>query len=130
MSAISYAIPVGSERQYFDQITSGRFVIQQCEDCKKFFFPPREFCTHCDSQQTHWVEPSGLGTVYSHTTVSRKREHGGDYNIVLIDLDEGPRLMSTVIGTGSRQVHIGMRVQAFVEVSETQARVVFEEAKE
>src|SRR5690606_41236517 len=54
------------------------------------------FCVHCDADALEWRTPAGLATVYSHTTVARKAEQGGDYNIVLVDLEEGPRLMATV----------------------------------
>jgi DUF35 OB-fold domain, acyl-CoA-associated len=62
----------------------------------------------------NWIEPSGQGTVYSTTVVRRKPEAGGDYNVALIDLAEGVRLMSRVDDVAPDQVRIGMPVRAQV----------------
>ena len=59
-----------------------------------------------------WVKASGSGTVYSTTVVRRKPEAGGDYNVALIDLAEGPRMMSRVVGVEPTAVKIGMKVRA------------------
>jgi len=60
------------------------------------------------------------------TTVRRKAADGGDYNVSLIDLDEGPRLMSRVEQLQPDAIHIGLRVRARVVVTEGQGRVVFD----
>jgi uncharacterized OB-fold protein len=74
-----------------------------------------------------WAAPSGLGTVYS-TTVVRKKE--GDYNVCLVDLDEGPRMMSRVIGVDPGAVRIGHRVRAQVLRTGEDALLVFAPAGE
>ena len=55
---------------------------------------------------------SGSGTVHSATTVRNKPEDGGDYNVSLIDLAEGPRMMGRVVGVDPQAVRIGMTVSA------------------
>ena len=72
------------------------------------------------------VTPSGQGTVYAVTTVRRKPAEGGDYNVSLIDLDEGPRLMSRVDNLAPDAVKIGQRVKARVVVTEGRGLVVFD----
>ena len=69
--------------------------------------------------------------VYSTTTVRRKPEAGGDYDVSLIDLDEGVRMMSRVEGVPPAEVKIGMRVRAKVVDNKGAGLVVFaaEEAK-
>ncbi len=71
-------------------------------------------CPHCGGDRLDWVAPSGRGTVYSTTVVRRKPADGGDYNICLVDLAEGPRMMSRVSGLAPEQVKIGMPVSARV----------------
>src|SRR3546814_18929071 len=71
-------------------------------------------CPHCGSGQLDWITPSGKGTVYSTTVVRRKPEHGGAYNVALVDLEEGVRMMSRVDGIAPDAVAIGMAVQASV----------------
>lgn len=78
-------------------------------------------------EDLEWAKPSGLGTVYSTTSV-RKRPPEPALNVALIDLDEGPRMMSRVEGIDSQDVRIGMRVQARIvagDSEETPHLVVF-----
>ena len=106
----------GPEQQYFAALGTGQFNIQKCLACAGHVFYPRVVCPRCGSNRLEWVAPSGRGIVYSATTVRRKPEAGGDYNVSLIDLEEGPRLMSRVDGIAPAQVAIGMRVEAKVIV--------------
>jgi len=103
--------------QHQAALSEGRFLIQKCGGCNQHIYFPREVCPHCGSDDLALVAPSGLGTVYSVTTVRRKPDAGGDYNVCLIDLDEGVRLMSRVETSPVDAVQVGQRVQA---------RVVFE----
>jgi hypothetical protein len=75
-----------------------------------------------------WVEASGAGTVYATTVTRRRPEHGGDYNVALIDLAEGPRMMSRVVGIDPREVTIGMKVKAKVDDLNGAPAVLFEPA--
>lgn len=104
--------PSGPEKQYLDKLAAGRFEIQKCAACAKHVFYPRVLCPHCGSGPLGWVTPSGRGTVYSTTVVRRKSADGGDYNVCLVDLAEGPRMMSRVAGLAPEQVKIGMPVSA------------------
>ena len=60
-----------------------------------------------------WVEASGLGTVYS-TSAIRKRPPAPALNVALVDLDEGPRMMTRIEGIDALDVRIGMRVKAAI----------------
>ncbi len=93
-------------------LADGRFMLQQCDECKKHVFYPRVLCPHCGSPKLSWQPASGQGTVYSTTVVRRKPEQGGDYNVALVDLHEGPRMMSRVDGISPHEVAIGMAVRA------------------
>ncbi len=115
----------GAEKQYQDLLKQGKFQIQQCQNCNKHVFYPRMICPHCGSDQLSWVEPTGQGTVYSTTVVRRKPEDGGNYNVALIDLEEGVRMMSRVEKVAAEDVYIGQKVQAHVNQDGEQAIVVF-----
>ncbi|MBI5909533.1 MAG: Zn-ribbon domain-containing OB-fold protein [Betaproteobacteria bacterium] len=123
--------PVGAEARYQIQLNEGRFLIQRCNECDKYVFYPRVVCPHCGGASLAWVEPKGTGAVYSTTTVRRKAEAGGDYDVSLIELDEGVRMMSRVEGVAPAEVKIGMRVRAKVVDDKGAGLVVFtaEEAK-
>ncbi|MBL7249928.1 OB-fold domain-containing protein [Alcanivorax marinus] len=123
-NAINPAGPAA--RVYAETLAAGRFRIQRCQDCDSAIFYPRELCPACGSGDLHWFAPSGRGTVYATTTVRRKEEAGGDYNVALIDLEEGPRLMSRVDGLSPDAVCIGQPVRARVAVEEDQGVLLFD----
>ena len=104
----------GPESSYQDYLAKGEFRIQRCDGCSRHVFYPRLLCPHCGSSRLEWVVPSGAGTVYSTTVMRRRPEAGGDYNVSLVDLEEGPRLMSRVEGLPPVEIGIGMRVKARV----------------
>ncbi|MGE8687660.1 MAG: Zn-ribbon domain-containing OB-fold protein [Achromobacter sp.] len=111
-----------AERHYFEQLAQGRFVIPQCQACARHHFYPRVVCPHCGSDALRWVEPSGRGEVYSTTVV---RSKGGDYTVCLVDLDEGPRLMSRVVDMPVDDVAIGLRVRARIDEVDGAPLLVF-----
>jgi uncharacterized OB-fold protein len=121
---------LSAQRSYQDALDCGRFQIQRCGTCGHHNFPPRELCPGCGSPDLKCLQPSGDGSVYAVTTVRRKPEAGGDYNVSLIDLDEGVRMMSRVEGLAPPDVHIGMRVRARVLQQAGRGLVVFDPLKE
>ena len=104
----------GPEQTYKDKLAQGRFELQKCGACGKHVFYPRVLCPHCGADKLGWIAAKGAGTVYSTTVVRRKPEAGGDYNVALVDLAEGPRMMSRVVGLEPTAVKIGMKVKARV----------------
>jgi uncharacterized OB-fold protein len=116
----------GPQEQYFAALAEGRFQIQHCTACGRHQFFPRTLCMHCGATDLAWTDPVGTGTVYSFSIVRRKPEAGGDYNVALIDLDEGVRLMSRVDGVALDRLRIGMPVKARVLRDAAQPLVVFD----
>jgi uncharacterized OB-fold protein len=118
--------PTGIQAQHQQALDEGRFLIQQCGACSRHVYFPRELCPHCGALAPVWVAPAGSGTVAAVTTVRRKAELGGDYNVCLVDLDEGVRLMSRVEGMASTAVQVGLRVRARVAQQAGHGLVVFD----
>jgi len=115
----------GPVQMYQDAVTQGKFLIQQCKACGKHVFYPRVMCPHCGASELKWVEPTGHGVVYSTTVVRQRPDKGGDYNVALIELDEGPRMMSRVMDVDPDKVKIGMKVSAHIGLLDGQHAVVF-----
>lgn len=115
------------EQDYFRFLEEGRFMIQRSRDSGRCFFYPRVAEPVTGSTNLEWVAPSGLGTVYS-VTIVRQRPPASDYNVVLVDLAEGPRMMARVDGIAPEQVKIGMAVRAKIIRENERAMVVFEPA--
>lgn len=120
----------GPDAQYRDFLMSGEFKLQRCDGCRAFIYYPRVLCPHCGSNQLQWRDVSGKGTVYS-TSVPRKGPgQDADMNISLIDLDEGVRFLSQVVGMPPEEVAIGMKVRGFISELNGVPVVLFEAARE
>lgn len=102
----------GADALYWQALAAGQFRIQRCSACARHVFYGRVLCPHCGADSLQWVDASGRGTVYSTTVVRGKPGEGKDRNIVLVDLAEGPRLMSRVEDIDASAVRIGMQVRA------------------
>lgn len=104
-------------------LAEGRFLIQQPVGGGTAVFPPRAFAPGTGAE-LEWVEASGHGTVYSATWIQRKPPEP-PYNVVLIDLAEGARMMGCVEGVSPETLHIGMAVKARIVGGET-PKIVFD----
>lgn len=132
MSSIALAefTGAGPDKIYREFLRAGKFQIQHCAECQKNVFYPRAVCPHCGGVALRWVIPSGRGTVYSTTIIRRKPEKGGDYNVAVVELAEGPRLMTRIENAAPEQVRIGMKVFARITCSGDDALLVFVPARE
>ena len=115
-------IEVSPATVYTEGLAEGRLRYQRCAECGTAVFFPRVACPHCGTARLQWADSAGLGTVYS-TTVTRSRS--GDYNVALIDLDEGYRMMCTVRDDLEREVRIDDRVEAVVPPGTTAETLSF-----
>ncbi len=121
------AAPVRPEREYFEHLAQGRFMLQRSSGSGRCFFPPRVAEPVTGARDLEWVQASGRGTVHA-TTVVRARPPKAAYNVVLVDLEEGPRMMSRVEGLAPDAVRIGMAVQARIAVQDGKPLLVFDPA--
>lgn len=99
----------------------GKLLYQVTEDGTPVFFP-RLFAPRTGGA-LEWRESIGTGVVHAATTAYPRGKE--PYNVVLVDMDEGFRLMSTVRGFGEHEIPIGLRVQVQMEEIEGEPRPVF-----
>ncbi|MGB3555566.1 MAG: OB-fold domain-containing protein [Jannaschia sp.] len=102
------------DRTFRAALADGRIRLQHCGTCDRHIFYPREICPHCHGSGLAWRDATGDGTIYTTTVVRRKPERGGDYNVCMVELSEGVRMMSRVDGIPPGDVSIGMAVTAHV----------------
>lgn len=114
------------EAQYRRFLAEGRFCLQRCTVSGQFLFYPRRVSPWSGRETLAWEPVSGRGVVYSSTVVRRRPESGGDYNVALIALEEGPRMMSRVEGLAPDAVRIGMPVRARIAMVGERLNVVFD----
>lgn len=104
---------------YWEGARNDKLLLQQCSDCGTLRFFPRYLCTECGSDNTDWVEAAGRGTVHSFTVVHRAAfpefQERTPYVVALIDLEEGPRMMTNIVGADALEVAIGDAVTVAFE---------------
>lgn len=118
-SAKPLPVPTLETRPYWDGCKRHELRIQRCGDCGHCQFYPRLYCTQCSSERVEWVAASGRATVLSFTVVRRPVSPAFapdvPYVVALVTLEEGPSMMTNIIGCQPEQVAIGMRVAVTFE---------------
>lgn len=102
-------------RPFWDGCRDGRLRLQRCSGCAQWRYPIAAVCPGCLSPAFEWAEASGRGTVFS-TIVFHQAYHPGfkadlPYNVSMIQLEEGPRMFSNVVGVPPRDVKVGDAVE-------------------
>jgi len=97
---------------WFDACNQGRLLIQRCDACGEAQFYPRIVCSHCGKPDPTWIEASGQAVVASFTVVRHaiSKAYEAPYVVALVDLEEGPRLMTHIVDCEPAQLQIGMSV--------------------
>lgn len=120
--------PLGHDNQWWwEGIAKGELRIQRCKDCGTLRHPPRPMCGSCQSLAWDWIVSGGAGTVHSYVVLHHPPVPGYEYPlpVVLVDLDEGTRLVANVAGCKPGEIRIGMRVQARIEPADDELQLPF-----
>ncbi|MEW1832795.1 Zn-ribbon domain-containing OB-fold protein [Streptomyces sp. NPDC088196] len=107
--------PDAFTRTYWEAAARGRLLIRHCADCDKAHHYPREFCPHCWSENVTWEPASGHATLYTWSVVHRNDlppfGERVPYVAAVVDLAEGPRMMTEVVQAGPAELRAGMPVE-------------------
>jgi uncharacterized OB-fold protein len=108
--------PSGAMKPFWDAARDRRLVVQRCRDCGTHRFPARDLCSRCLSREADWVTVSGRGSVFS-WAVMHQVYHPGfadevPYAVVVIELEEGARLVSNLVECPVDDIRAGMPVEA------------------
>lgn len=102
-------------RGFWEACARHELVLQRCAACRAFRHPPRALCPACLSLEVEWVRASGRGTVYSFTVTHQNHAPGFrqhlPYVLAIVELEEGVRLMTNVVGCDPAAVRIDMPVE-------------------
>lgn len=91
--------PTPETAHFWEGTLAGELRLQKCDDCAHVYFPPRPFCPACSSRSVAVFAASGRGVLDSY--VINERPHPafeGPYSIAVVRLEEGPRLMTNIVG--------------------------------
>ena len=93
-------VPTPETQHYWDGAKAGELRLQRCKDCGKTYFPPRPFCPACASRSVEVFKATGKGKLYSYIINHRPApgfEEEAPYAIAVVELEEGPRLMTNIV---------------------------------
>ena len=112
-------------RAWWDRINEGQLPIQRCKKCGTLRHPPRPMCWKCQSLEWELVAASGKGTVYSYVVVHRPEIPGYTYPLVVavVELEEGTRIVSNLVGIDPKNVEIGMPVKVSIEAVDDELKL-------
>lgn len=117
MSAYAKPLPTldDGNRPFWDACREGRLALQKCRDCGHLRYPVSHVCPECLSYESDWTTVSGKGEVFSyivfHQVYNQAFAEDVPYNVAIIQLDEGPRMISNVTGVANDAVKVGDRVE-------------------
>ena len=108
-------VPDPETRPFWEACRRGRLMLQRCSDCGHVRFPPTRFCARCRSARCEWVDSKGEGQVFSWIVVRHpvpRDMYAQDvpYVVALIELAEGVRVPSNIVGCAPEDVTAGMPV--------------------
>lgn len=109
-------LPVVTEenRPFWEGCRQGKLLLQYCDQCQQHQFYPRLYCMHCGSTNVRWVSASGRGVIYSFTVIHQNKSpefvQDTPYNVAVVQLEEGPRLMSNIVETDFAELRVDLPV--------------------
>ena len=115
---VSPAAVTPDNAPFFEGLEEGRVTLPRCRRCGHVIWYPRHFCPVCGSAEVGWFQASGRGTVYSFTVVRRGQGEwatAAPYVVAYVELEEGPRLLTNIVGAEPGAVSIGARVVAVID---------------
>lgn len=112
-------------QEYEQALAQGRFRIQQCRDCGMFCLPPAALCPHCAGDDLRWVEPSGRAVVHSIAVTLGAPPAAGTPGLVLVELEEGPRMAGRVMDVEAAELVPGLPLSAHVGLLDGRPAVLF-----
>jgi len=104
---------------FWDAAKEGRLLIQRCEACGRAQHYPRPFCASCWSDRVVWEEASGRGELYTYSVVYMNDlapfAERVPYVAAAVDLEEGPRIMTNIVGADPAELRVGAPVMVDFE---------------
>lgn len=128
-----YPEPTADSDPFWAGCREGKLRMQRCDSCATMIWFPKRICQHCGSSDTTWIDLTGDGVLYSYSHVLRPASAAfpPSYVLALVDLDEGPRMMTHLVGGDEVMPQIGMRLHVqFEPLTETIMLPVFAAAGE
>ena len=130
MTAMRFDLPQPDleTQPFWDAAREGRLLIKHCNACGEYHFYPRPFCPKCWSDDVEWFEASGKATLYTWSVVHRNDlppfGERVPYVAAVVDLAEGPRMMTNVVDCEFDALEIGMALDAVFHPTSDEVTIV------
>jgi uncharacterized OB-fold protein len=107
--------PDAETQPFWDACREGRFLLRRCGACGRHHHYPRPFCPFCWSEDVTWTEASGRATLYTYSVVRQNDlppfPERVPYVAAIVELAEGPRVMTNLEGAEPEAIEIGMDLE-------------------
>ncbi len=123
-----FPIPTPDSRPFWNGLAERKILLKHCRQCDRLFHYPRVTCPHCLSSDLEWKQASGRGTLYTYT-ISRRPTHPlfadeVPQYLAVVELEEGPRVTSTLVNVPEDKIRIGMELTPVFERHEKEKAVL------
>jgi uncharacterized OB-fold protein len=107
-------LPDEDSRPFFEGAAQGKLMLMRCAECGTWRLPSRSHCDECLSPEYTWEQASGRGVLRTFG-VMHQRYHAGfaadlPYNVAIVELEEGPRITTNIVGASNSDLRVGMPV--------------------
>jgi uncharacterized OB-fold protein len=115
--------PTPESQPFWDACVRRQLTVQRCNACRRLWFPPSNRCQHCWSEDIVWTPVSGHANLYSFTVYRRayapELADQLPYVVAVVQLDEGPRLITNIVDADPADVRVGMPLEVvFDDIAE------------
>jgi len=108
-------LPGPISEPFFEGAKRHELMLMRCSSCGVYRLAERPSCPECWSDDYEWVKGSGRGSIYSYVIMHQQLHPAFaddiPYNVAVVELEEGPRMVSNIIGCGNEELHVGQPVE-------------------
>src|SRR2546430_921184 len=112
-------VPDDASAPFFEATTRGKLLLQRCDACRAWMWPVHPRCVECFSPRVSWAEASGRATLFTFAVVHQLYDPSFadeiPYNVAVVELEEGVRMTTNVVGCAKDELRIGMPLEMTFE---------------
>jgi hypothetical protein len=105
--------PTALTQPFWDATREGRLIVQRCTTCGTYVWTPQMACRECLTETLEWAEVSGRGSIHTFVVMHHAAipAFKAPYTLAVVELEEGPRMFSDIVGCDPADVRIDMPVE-------------------
>ena len=114
--------PTEDSKPFWEACNRQELILQRCDDCGFYRFPPSILCPRCTSTNYQWTKASGKAKIHTWEVTHQAFYPAFDtpFNVAIVELEEGPRIHTNIVGCKNEDIYAGMPVELIFEKVEDQ----------